>query len=158
VARLGQAFGCTVLGYDADASTYAQAPGVTETALDDLFARSDIVTLHAPLNAGTRHVASRERLSRMPMGAVVVNAARGGLVDEAALADLLRAGHLGGCALDVFEKEPPLADHPLFGLPNAVLTPHLGGSTAEAQERAALNAARAVRAFLAGESPPGRVV
>jgi len=94
----------------------------------------------------------------MPKGAVLVNAARGGLVDEVALAELVKSGHLGGCALDVFEQEPPAVDHPLFGLPNAVLTPHLGGSTAEAQERAALSAARAVRGFLAGESPPGRVV
>ncbi len=158
VARLGQAFGCTVLGYDADPAAYAQAPGVTPVELDDLFARADIVTLHAPLLPATKHLANRARMASLPKGAVLVNAARGGLVDEAALADLLRAGHLGGCALDVYEQEPPAADHPLFGLPNAVLTPHLGGSTAEAQERAALSAARAVTAFLAGEAPPGRVV
>jgi len=158
VARLGQAFGCTVLGYDADATAYALAQGVTPTELDALFAASDIVTLHAPLLPATRHLANRERMSAMPKGAVLVNAARGGLVDEVALAELVKSGHLGGCALDVFEQEPPALDHPLFGLPNAVLTPHLGGSTAEAQERAALSAARAVRGFLAGETPPGRVV
>jgi len=157
VARLGRAFGCDVIGYDADPAAYARAEGVAPAALDEVFARADIVSLHAPLSAETRHLADRARLSSIKPGGVLVNAARGGLVDEVALAELLKGGKLFGAALYVFEKEPP-GDHPLFGIPNAVLTPHLGGSTVEAQERAAIMAAHAVRAFLAGEAPPGRVV
>jgi D-3-phosphoglycerate dehydrogenase len=157
VARIGQAFGCPVLGYDAESAAYANAPGVVAVELDDLFARADIVSLHAPLLPATRHLASAERIARMKPDSVLVNAARGGLVDEVALAAALREGRLLGAALDVFETEPPGAS-PLFGAPGLVLTPHLGGSTAEAQERAAIMSAHAVRGFLAGETPPGRVV
>ena len=93
----------------------------------------------------------------MRRGVYLVNAARGGLIDEDALAVALGSGQVAGAALDVFEQEPP-ASSPLFALPNVVLTPHLGAATAEAQERAALMAAEAVRAYLSGGAPPGRVV
>jgi D-3-phosphoglycerate dehydrogenase len=157
VARIGIALHCRVLGYDPDPGAGGDLVGVERMDLDPLFQQADIVSLHAPLAPQTRHLANHERMSRMKKGAVLINAARGGLVDEEALADTLRSGHLGGAGLDVFEHEPP-GEHPLFALPNVVLTPHLGGSTAEAQERAAIAAARAVSAFLRGETPPGRVV
>ena len=157
VARIGVALRCRVLGYDPDPAAGGELVGAERVDLETLFTQSDIVSLHAPLTPQTRHLANHARMSRMKAGAVVINAARGGLVDEEALADLIAAGKLGGAGLDVFEHEPP-GEHRLFALPNVVLTPHLGGSTAEAQERAAVAAARAVCAYLAGESPPGRVV
>lgn len=157
VARIGVALRCRVLGYDPDPAAGGELVGVERVDLETLFHQSDILTLHAPLMPATRHVANHDRLARMKPGGVVINAARGGLVDEDALADLLAAGKLGGAGLDVFEHEPP-GEHRLFAIPNVVLTPHLGGSTAEAQERAAIAAARAVCAHLAGETPPGRVV
>jgi len=157
VARIGVALRCRVLGYDPDPAAGSELVGVERVDLETLFTQSDILTLHAPLLPATRHVANHERLSRMKPGAVVINAARGGLVDEDALCDLLESGRLGGAGLDTFEHEPP-GEHRLFAQKNVVLTPHLGGSTAEAQERAAIAAARAVCAFLAGDTPPGRVV
>lgn len=156
VARIGVALRCRVLGFDPDPEAGNQ-PGVERADLDQVFQQSDILTLHAPLTPQTRHLANHARLSRMKPGAVIVNAARGGLVDEEALAELLIAGKLGGAGLDVFEHEPP-GENPLVCLPQVVVTPHLGGSTAEAQQRAAVAAAQAVATFLAGGEPPGRVV
>ncbi len=157
VARIGVALRCRVLGFDPDPAAGANLPGVERVDLDQAFQQSDILSLHAPLSPQTRSLANHERMSRMKPGAVIVNAARGGLVDEDALAQLLAQGKLGGAGLDVFEHEPP-GENPLFALPNVVVTPHLGGSTAEAQERAAIAAAQAVTTFLTGGSPPGRVV
>ena len=157
VARVGVALGCRVLGHDPDPAAAPILAGCERVDVERIFAECDIVSLHAPLSSATRHLANAERLSRMRPGAYLINAARGGLVDEAALVDALRGGRLGGAALDVFEQEPP-TDSPLFALPNVVLTPHLGAATAEAQERAALMAAEAVKAHLAGGHPPGRVV
>jgi D-3-phosphoglycerate dehydrogenase len=157
VARVGVALGCHVLGFDPDPAAAPILAGVERVDLERIFEEADIVSLHAPLAPETRHMASAARLARMKRGAYLVNAARGGLIDEAALAAALTSGHLAGAALDVFESEPPV-DSLLFALPNVVLTPHLGAATAEAQERAALMAAEAVRAHLAGGHPPGRVV
>jgi len=157
VARLGVAFGCRVLGHDPDPAAAPHLAGVERVDLDRALVDADLVALHAPLVPATRHLVDAARLARMKKGVFVVNAARGGLIDELALAAALESGHVGGAALDVFEEEPPKSS-PLFALPNVVLTPHLGAATAEAQERAALMAAEAVRAFLAGGSPPGRVV
>ena len=157
VARVGVALGCHVLGYDPDPAAAPILAGVERVDLERIFESCDIVSLHAPLSPETRHLAGAARLARMKPGAFLVNAARGGLVDEAALVEALRTGRLGGAALDVFEQEPP-ADSPLFALRNVVLTPHLGAATAEAQERAALMAAEAVKSHLAGGTPPGRVV
>ncbi len=157
VARVGVALGCHVLGFDPDPSAAPILAGVERVDLERIFATCDIVSLHAPLSPETRHLAGAAQLARMKPGAFLVNAARGGLVDEVALVEALRDGRLGGAALDVFEQEPP-GDSPLFALKNVVLTPHLGAATAEAQERAALMAAEAVKAHLAGGQPPGRVV
>jgi len=115
--------------------------------VDTLLARADFVTLHLPKTEKTANILSAERVARMKPGARLINCARGGLVDEAAVAEALRDGRLAGAAFDVFATEPA-RDNPLFGLPNVVATPHLGASTAEAQENVALQIAEQVSAYL----------
>ncbi len=121
--------------------------GVQKVDLDELLARADIISLHAPLTEATRNILSREALARTRRGVRIVNCARGGLIDEAALAEALQSGHVAGAALDVFETEPATAS-PLFALENVVCTPHLGASTAEAQENVALQVAEQISDFL----------
>ena len=125
----------------------AQKMGVQKVELDELLARADIITLHAPLTDKTRNILSAEAIARTKPGVLIVNCARGGLVDVAALAAALRAGHVAGAAFDVFEVEPA-TDSPLFGLPNVVCTPHLGASTLEAQENVALQVAEQMADYL----------
>jgi D-3-phosphoglycerate dehydrogenase len=121
--------------------------GVEKVELETLLARADVITLHTPLTDATRNILSREALARTKKGVRIVNCARGGLVDEAALADAIASGHVAGAALDVFETEP--ATHsPLFALENVVCTPHLGAATAEAQENVALQVAEQMSDFL----------
>jgi D-3-phosphoglycerate dehydrogenase len=121
--------------------------GVEKVELDALLRRADIISLHAPLTEATRNILSREAIARMHKGVRIINCARGGLVDEAALAEALRSGHIAGAALDVFEAEPVVAS-PLFELENVVCTPHLGAATAEAQENVALQIAEQMSDFL----------
>ena len=101
-------------------------------AIDELLARSDIVSLHLALNDGTRQFLDRARLQKLKPGAILVNTARAGVVDEAALIDLLRSGHIGHYATDVYAQEPPKPDEPLRGLDNVTLTAHSGYNTPEA--------------------------
>jgi D-3-phosphoglycerate dehydrogenase len=121
--------------------------GVEKVELDELIPRADIITLHTPLTEATRNLLSREALARTRKGVRIVNCARGGLVDEAALAEAIVAGHVAGAALDVFETEPA-TDSKLFGLEHVVCTPHLGAATAEAQENVALQVAEQMSDFL----------
>jgi D-3-phosphoglycerate dehydrogenase len=121
--------------------------GVEKVELDALLARADVVTLHAPLTEATRNILSRDAVSRMKRGVRIINCARGGLLDEDALFDALKSGHVAGAALDVFETEPA-TDSPLFALENVVCTPHLGAATAEAQENVALQVAEQMSDFL----------
>src|SRR5262252_9920513 len=114
--------------------------GVEKVDLDALLPRADVISLHAPLTDATRNILSREAIAKTRKGVRIVNCARGGLLDEAALAAALRSGHVAGAALDVFENEPS-TDSPLFTLENVVCTPHLGAATAEAQENVALQIA-----------------
>lgn len=137
-ARLAQAVGMQVMACDAalapDAPAYAEA-GARPMDLEGLLAAADVVSLHVPLLDSTRGLFGASRLAAMKPGAVLVNTSRGGIVDEAALVQALRAGHLGGAALDVFDAEP-LPESPLFeGCPNLVLTPHVAGVTRESNER-----------------------
>ena len=121
--------------------------GVEKVELAELLARADVITLHTPLTDATRNILSKEALSACKKGVRIVNCARGGLIDEAALADALTSGHVAGAALDVFETEPATAS-PLFALDNVVCTPHLGAATSEAQENVALQVAEQMSDFL----------
>ena len=117
--------------------------------IEELLKQSDFVTLHVPLTSHTRHSFSTREFSLMKADAVLVNASRGGVVDETALVEALKSGRLRAAAIDVFEKEPAPADHPLLALPNVLPLPHLGASTAEAQRRAGTDAAAALLEALA---------
>lgn len=133
LVRLLNPFECRVLANDIrDYPEFYGANRVEPVTLDRLLAESDIVTMHVPLDASTRGMIGRAELARMRKGAVLINAARGGLVDEAALEDALTRGHLAGAAFDVFQLEPD-ANPRLLALPTFLATPHIGGSTAEAQ-------------------------
>jgi D-3-phosphoglycerate dehydrogenase len=122
--------------------------GIEKVDLDTLLSRADFVTLHTPLTEETRNILSRERLENAKKGIRIINCARGGLIDEAALKDCLESGQVAGAALDVFETEPPAADHPLFSAPNFICTPHLGASTTEAQVNVALQVAEQMADYL----------
>ena len=121
--------------------------GVRKVTLDELFACSDFITLHVPLTDKTRGILNAENIAKLKPGVRIINCARGGLVDEAALAEALKSGHVAGAAFDVFEVEPA-TDSPLFGLDNVVVTPHLGASTTEAQENVALQVAEQMSDYL----------
>ncbi len=121
--------------------------GVEKVELDALFQRADAITLHTPLVDSTKGIVSRERLGMTKKGVIIVNCARGGLVDEEALKDALDAGHVRAAALDVFAVEPA-KEHPLFGTPNFIATPHLGASTLEAQENVAVQVAEQMADYL----------
>ncbi|MGV6849178.1 MAG: phosphoglycerate dehydrogenase [Marinibacterium sp.] len=125
----------------------ADRMGVEKVDLDDLLARADFITLHVPLTDQTHNILSRENLGKTKKGVRIVNCARGGLVDEEALADLLKSGHVAGAGFDVFSREPAV-DNPLFNLPNVVCTPHLGAATTEAQENVALQVAEQMSDYL----------
>lgn len=157
VGRLGDALGMTVIGFDAQIPASAELwaeQRATPHRFDDLLRDADVVSLHVPLTPATRHLIDAEKLELMKPEAILINSARGGVVDEAALAAALKAGKLAGAALDVFETEPLPAGSPLVGCPGLILTPHIAGVTRESNVRvstmiadkvaAALDAQRAV--------------
>ncbi len=138
-----------VVAYDPYISAEAAARlGVELVPLEEIWRQSDVVSLHVPLTDQTRNLINARTLQAMRKGAFLVNCARGGLVDEKALAESLASGHLGGAALDVFEKEPVTADNPLLKLDNFICTPHLGASTEEAQAAVAVAIAEQMAAYL----------
>jgi D-3-phosphoglycerate dehydrogenase / 2-oxoglutarate reductase len=151
VARILLAFGAEVIAADpyADPESLA-ADGVRAVTLDELLAAADVVSLHARLTPETRHLIDADALARLKPGAVLVNSARGGLLDYAPLPGLLADGRLGALALDVYDIEPPPADWPLFAAENVVLSPHLAGASRQTAERAAAIVAADVARVLAG--------
>lgn len=153
VATWWQDLGAEVRAHDPVAAFDA----VPAAAVDDLIATSDVLSLHVPLTEATRHMISADAIARMPHGAVLVNVSRGGLVDEHALAAALRSGHLGGAGLDVFEREPLPADHPLRSAPGAVLTPHSAWKSRSSLDALQAGAVDRARLLLQGEAPPDRV-
>ena len=156
--RLGRTLGMRVIGFDAQIAPYARLWSDEATAaygLDALLAEADVVTLHVPLTEATRHLIDAARLGQMKPGAILINTARGGVVDESAVAAALRSGRLGGAALDVFEQEPLPSGSPLAGCPNLLLTPHIAGITSESNTRVSALIADKVIAALARSKAPG---
>jgi D-3-phosphoglycerate dehydrogenase / 2-oxoglutarate reductase len=150
VARRARAFGMRVIANDPYLTPErAEALEIELRPLDEVLRGADVLSLHVPLTEGTAGLIGAEQFALMKRGAYVINAARGGVLDEGALAEALRAGHLAGAGLDVFGEEPLPADDPLRELDQVVLTPHLGAATEEAQHNVALEIAEAVRAALA---------
>jgi D-3-phosphoglycerate dehydrogenase len=148
VADRAQGLRMRVAAYDPYLSQKrALDSGIEKLELDELLARADFITLHTPLTDATRNILSRQALGKCKRGVRIINCARGGLIDEAALAEAILSGQVGGAALDVFETEP--ATHsPLFALESVVCTPHLGAATNEAQEKVALQVAEQISDFL----------
>jgi D-3-phosphoglycerate dehydrogenase / 2-oxoglutarate reductase len=157
VARRARGLEMNVLAYDPVVSTdRATQLGVSLATLDDVLAQSDFVSVHVPLIDSTRHIINAARLAQMKPTAYLLNAARGGIVDEVALADALERRVIAGAALDVFEQEPPI-NNPLLGHANVIVTPHLGASTLEAQALAGVDVAEGVLVALAGGTPRSAV-
>ena len=147
-------FGMRVVAYDPYVEAQpSQAAFTLVKSLHQLLEQSDVVTLHLPSTPETFHMINGEGLGRMKQSALLINTARGGVVDTIALAEALSRGHLGGAALDVFEKEPPLLDHPLMSAPRTLFSPHIGSSTGAAMEKMAELVARQVIQVLNGERP-----
>ncbi len=164
LGRIGQlvaariaAFGTHVIAYDPYVPPARAAQlGIELLPLDDVLARADFISVHLPKTKETAGLLGKEALARTKPGVIIVNAARGGLIDEQALADAIKSGHVRAAGLDVFSTEP-CTDSPLFDLPEVVVTPHLGASTSEAQDRAGTDVAASVKLALAGEFVPDAV-
>jgi D-3-phosphoglycerate dehydrogenase len=152
VAKVMSAFGAEVLVADPYVDpAQAEAVGATVVPLTELLPRAQVLSLHARLTPETRHIVGRAEIARLPHGAVLVNSARGGLLDYDALCDALESGHLRAAALDVYDPEPPPPGSRLFSAPNLTLSPHIAGASRETAERAALIAAGEVGRWARGE-------
>lgn len=155
------AFDMRVLAYDkyAPADAWPDIPHERLSDLDDIWSRVDVLTVHVPLTDETRDMVGRRELDRMKDTAILVNVSRGGIINEAALYDVIKSGRIFGAGLDVFTGvEPPPADHPLLSLPNVVVTPHAAGGTRETQHRSSLLVAEQLFHVLGGGEPLNRVV
>jgi D-3-phosphoglycerate dehydrogenase len=149
VAARARAFGMKIVGHDPFiAPDQARDLEIESASMDEVFSRADFLTVHTPLTSETRGLISAPAFAKMKKGARIINCARGGLVDESALYDAIKSGVVAGAALDVFEQEPPPPDHPLLGLDEVIVTPHLGASTTEAQEGVAVTVAEQMRDYL----------
>jgi glyoxylate reductase len=154
VARRAAGFGMRVLGWN---RTPRQIDGIESVDLDDLLRESDFVSINVALANETRNLINAEKIALMKNDAVLVNTARGGIVDELALAEALSQGQLGAAALDVFSREPVSPDNPLLSMPNVVATPHIGSATEATRRKMADMAANNVLAALAGKAMPSCV-
>jgi D-3-phosphoglycerate dehydrogenase len=162
LGKIGKAVARRALGFEMRVLTsdpyvtedQASESGAKLVGLAELLHRSDVISVHTPLTARTRGLLGRAQLEATKPGSFILNVARGGIIDEAALADALASGHVAGAAVDVYSVEPMTPDNPLRSAPNLVLTPHLGASTAEAQDRVGLEVAEQVLMSLAGITPP----
>jgi phosphoglycerate dehydrogenase-like enzyme len=149
----GAGFGCDVAAYDPFLSAGdIRAAGVEPLDLPALM-QCDVISIHVPLTPDTRNLVGAKELALMHKAAIIVNCSRGGIIDEAALVAALRVGAIRGAGIDVLDQEPPPADHPLFALPNVLLSPHVAGVTENGMKDMALNCAQVVETFVAGEQP-----
>jgi D-3-phosphoglycerate dehydrogenase len=157
IATRAASFGIRVLAYDPMFDVGSQQAPATMVDFDTVLRESEFITIHVPLTPETRHMIGREQLARMKPGSIIVNCARGGLIDEAALAEALESGHLAGAGLDVVDPTPPPSDHPLFRHENVIITPHTAffsqASTLELETRTAQEVVR----VLNGEKPQNLV-
>lgn len=142
VAKRSASFNMRIIGYDPFITAEKAAEiGIESMSLDELFRQADIITVHTPLIKETRHIINEKTIATMKEGVRIINCARGGIIDEAALAEGVRSGRVAGAAIDVFEEEPP-KNCPLVGIPGIILTPHLGASTVEAQKNVSISIAK----------------
>ncbi|WP_315114332.1 2-hydroxyacid dehydrogenase [uncultured Clostridium sp.] len=138
VARIGKAFGCNVIAYNRSAKSSLKELDIKQTTLDEVLSQSDVVSIHVPLNENTKGLISKEKISLMKESSILINTARGPIIDNEALAEALREGRIAGAGIDVFDMEPPLPlDYSLLHAPNAVVAPHVGFATKEAMIRRA---------------------
>ncbi|BBI33163.1 phosphoglycerate dehydrogenase [Cohnella abietis] len=152
VAARAKAFGMNVLGYDPFLTEErAEKIGVRKASVEDIIREADFITVHTPLTPETRHMIGKDQFAVIKKGVRIVNCARGGIIDELALVDAIDAGQVAGAAFDVFESEPPAADHPFLSHPKIIVTPHLGASTIEAQENVAIDVSEQLLHILRGE-------
>lgn len=158
VAKRAQAFGMRVMAYDPFLrADKALQMGVEAVSIDEILKHADFITLHLPLTAENKNMFGEAQFKKMKKGVRIVNCARGGLIDEKALAEAIRSGQVAGAALDVFESEPPPKDHELFKLPQVVATPHQGASTEEAQIAVAVDVAQSIIDYLNGKGSKNAV-
>ncbi len=152
VAKRAKAFGMDILGYDPFLTEErAEKQGVKLSSVDDIVKNADFITVHTPLTPETKHMISTAQFAVMKKGMRIINCARGGVVDEAALVEAIDQGIVAGAAFDVFEQEPPAPDHPFLNNPKIIVTPHLGASTVEAQENVAIDVSEQVLHILRDE-------
>jgi D-3-phosphoglycerate dehydrogenase / 2-oxoglutarate reductase len=152
IANMAKGFNMKVVAFDPYLSMeIAEKMGVVMIPVEELIKQSDYITIHIPKTAETKNMISEKEINMMKKTVRIINCARGGIVDEKALAKALQDGRIAGCALDVYEVEPPPADHPLVKFDNCVVTPHLGASTSEAQINVAIEIAHTVRDALLGK-------
>lgn len=152
VAEIAMVFGCSVLGHSRSQNEEAKAMGIRYLPLDELLKQSDIVSLHTPLTEETRNLISREKIALMKPTSILINTARGAVVDNKALAEALNEGRLAGAGIDVFESEPPIpTDHPLVTAKNTVLTPHIAFAAKESMLRRARITLGNISAWMAGK-------
>jgi glyoxylate reductase len=157
MARRAVGFSMRVLYASRTPKPELEATGLQRRTLDELLAESNFVSLHVPYNDRTRHLMAAREFALMKPGAILINTSRGGVVDQDALVEALRAGRIGGAALDVAEPEPLPPSHPLFSLPNVVITPHIGSASLATRSKMADMAATNILAVLGGHEPPNAV-
>ncbi len=151
VAEIAKAFHCEIVAYSRTQREDAKALGVKYVSLEELMRESDIVTLHVPVTGDTKNLIDAEKIGLMKKSAILINAARGGVIDNTALADALKAGKIAGAGIDVFEMEPPVPEtHPLMDAPNTVMTPHVAFATKESLYKRAVIVFENVEQFLLG--------
>ncbi|WP_108260788.1 hydroxyacid dehydrogenase [Mangrovicoccus ximenensis] len=159
--HIAKGLGMELIGFDpyAPDAAFEEIGARRCDSFEDLARQSQVLSLHCPLTDQTRGILNADTLALMPEGSYVVNTARGGLIDEAALLDAVRSGRLAGAGLDSFAVEPPAADHPFWDEPRIVVTPHIGGVTGEANARVGVEAVTGIFKYLAGEElPPQRII